>query len=451
MDLKKSIPEGEVVYTDEYGNELTERDFIIEFIKESKHNYTFDERLEKLMNNIPNVINKFGNFTSDEEFRTKVNSLDGSLDSILDKSAPENSYGYPIYKPFNSSDRDEYKKEFFVLFSYCLVFYSLYYDGAVYNFSMNGVIAKDFDVKISQLPHMLGLENAYVSSRPNALLEVIMPGYNAKKNVLDKMLFLLQNADKLIDYERTHNIDLFNYYKCMSKCKLFLMNGRVLADSDPKLTDKNKFAVMPHNTRNGKKQFYLLKKSNMNSKCDNNICKIILEEDQNGSLFVKSLQGLTDQLLRSNEYHTLLKKSPTMVTLGGVPANLNVSAANQIVVNVVKKEKLHSVGELIHTILDNPPLAPPPHDDVDLQENEHYQAVSDFLNYLGVECDGLEEYRYVDEYSDYVENDDDIEVLLDDEEDFQVNFDRHMNDLLDEMFAEIDVVPSEEKNVNKFK
>lgn len=482
MDFKKPIPEGEAYYMDDDGNVITESDFIAEFIKKCDYKYTPDERLDKLMNNIPDVIAKFDTFTQDEVFRSKVKDSDGSLNSILDRTAPENRYGCHIYKPFACNDRDKYKEEFFTLLSYCLVFYVTYYEGTVYNFNLSGTSGKDFGVSLQSLPHLLGLENAYVSSRPNNLLESIIPGYNSQKTVLDKMLYLIQNADKIIKYERDHNVDLFNYCKCKSKCKSFLMSGRILADSDSKLNGKNKFAVLPYSTRDGRQQFHLLKKSNMNQVCDNNVCKIILEEDQKGSIFVKSLQGFTDQLLRSTEYRELLKKSPTMVTKNGVMASMSCNTANQIKITVIKNGKHYDLAERYPT-----PLAPPPifldneDDDIPviLEKNENYDAVCDFLNFFGVEVEGLEEYKYVRKYKDSsnnsentsdttavsvasanalsvvpnaqttvvsssidisatkVNSSDDIEILLDEEEDFDANFDKYLQEMLDEAFDEI--------------
>lgn len=94
MDFKKPIPEGEAYYMDDDGNVITESDFIAEFIKKCDYKYTPDERLDKLMNNIPDVIAKFDTFTQDEVFRSKVKDSDGSLNSILDRTAPENRYGF---------------------------------------------------------------------------------------------------------------------------------------------------------------------------------------------------------------------------------------------------------------------------------------------------------------------------------------------------------------------
>jgi len=475
------IPLHERYYEDDDGNIITESEFIAEFIKKCDHKYTPDERLDKLMNNIPDIIANFDTFTRDEVVRSKVKDSDGSLDAILDKTAPENRYGCHIYKPFSCDDRDKYKKEFFALLSYCLVMYVTYYDGSVYGFERNGVSGEDFTVTLQSLPHTLGLENSYVSRKPNYLLESIMPGYNSKNNVLDKMLYLVQNADKLIKYEREHNIDLFNYCKCKSKCKGFLMIGRILADSDPQLNGKNKFAVLPYSTRDGRNQFHLLKKSNMNQKSDNNVIKIILEEDRNGSLFVKSLQTLTDQLLRGSEYIELLKKSPTLVTKSGVMASMSCDSSNQIVIKVIKNGKHYDLIERYPT----PLAAPRVHslkkedDSYVLEKNEHYDAVCDFLNFFGVEVDGLEEYKYVRKYKDSsnnsenttdttavsvasanalsvvpnaqttalsssidisatkVNSSDDIEILLDEEEDFDANFDKYLQEMLDEAFDEI--------------
>ena len=488
-EARRTIPLDGRYYKDDDGNIITESDFIAEFIKKCDHKYTPDERLDKLMNNIPDIIKNFDTFTRDEVVRSKVKDSDGSLASILDRTAPENRYGCHIYKPFACNDRDKYKEEFFTLLSYCLVIFVTYYDGAVYGFGCPGVPGKEFGVTLQSLPHTLGLEIDYVSKRPNALLESIMPGYNSKSNVLDKMLHLVQNADKLIKYEREHNVDLFNYCKCKSKCKGFLMVGRILADSDPKLDGKNKFAVLPYSTRDGRNQFHLLKKSNMNQKSDNNVCKIILEEDRNGSLFVKSLQALTDQLLRGTEYIELLKKSPTLVNKSGVMASMSCNSNNQIVIKVIKNGKHYDLAETYPTPLAGPCFV---HDDEEgdftLEKNEHYDAVCDFLEFFGVEVEGLEDYKYVRKYKDSsnssvnttdtksvsvaestslsvlpnaqnthsisvvstplkssasnVNSSDDIEILLDEEEDFEANFDRYLKEMLEEEFGKIDVIPN---------
>lgn len=177
----------------------------------------------------------------------------------------------------------------------------------------------------------------------------------------------------------------------------------------------------------------------MNQKSDNNVCKIILEEDKNGSLFVKSLQGFTDQLLRGTEYKELLKKSPTMVTKNGVIASMSCNSANQIKIKAIKNGKHYDLAERYPT----PQAAPAPRDTRRLTENEHYEAVADFLNYFGVECNNLEEYRYVESYLEpEVNDDDDIEILLDEKEDFEANFDRYLMEMLDEEFEKIDVTPN---------
>lgn len=55
----------------------------------------------------------------------------------------------------------------------------------------------------------------------------------------------------------------------------------------------------------------------------------------------------------------------------------------------------------------------------------------------------LEEYRYVESYLEpEVNDDDDIEILLDEKEDFEANFDRYLMEMLDEEFGKIDVTPN---------
>lgn len=161
---------------------------------------------------------------------------------------------------------------------------------------------------------------------------------------------------------------------------------------------------------------------------------------------------------------------------------MSCNTANQIKITVIKNGKHYDLAERYPT-----PLAPPPifldneEDDIPviLEKNENYDAVCDLLNYFNVECDGLEDYRYVRVYpkpskdgvnttdvysfnnatslipnsqntsltsvafsstdmsSTKVNSSDDIEILLDEEEDFDANFDKYLQEMLDEAFDEI--------------
>ena len=58
-EARRTIPLDGRYYKDDDGNIITESDFIAEFIKKCDHKYTPDERLDKLMNNIPDIIKNF--------------------------------------------------------------------------------------------------------------------------------------------------------------------------------------------------------------------------------------------------------------------------------------------------------------------------------------------------------------------------------------------------------
>ena len=84
--------------------------------------------------------------------------------------------------------------------------------------------------------------------------------YNTK-SIIGKIVALIENNEKIIEYEEKNNVDIFNYYKNMQKNKEFLMLGKLYTPGHT-----SNITV----TTRGNNQLCLLKKSRMNTDVSNN-------------------------------------------------------------------------------------------------------------------------------------------------------------------------------------
>ena len=84
----------------------------------------------------------------------------------------------------------------------------------------------------------------------------------------------------------------------------------------------------------------------MNDGMSRNICKMIIQRDEAGNYFPRSLQGLSEQLLDTNEALELLRvrKDAKLLEIESLKAKLDV-CNNQLLENL--RENSVAVGELI--------------------------------------------------------------------------------------------------------
>lgn len=266
---------------------------------------TKEEKLESILSSILDVIKRFRDCNSAEEFRTLAKRGDGTLATI---TMMDPSSGFLLYKTIGLGLKD-YKKFYFETLGYALAYYLLFYRNNEFDIISEDDKSKTgkFRITDESLPHLLGLENKFVSNKECPLLNKIIPGYN-NLSILDKIHSLVFNYDKIIQYEDDHNIDIFNYYKNMQKNKDFLLMGRFVPDSD--LTDDMyKVHAVPHNNN----QVILYKKSNNNSTMNSSISKLLLQQLDNGNYFPRSMQRVSVNMLEEDEAKKILEKGISIV------------------------------------------------------------------------------------------------------------------------------------------
>ena len=104
----------------------------------------------------------------------------------------------------------------------------------------------------------------------------------------------------------------------MQKNKDFLMLGRIFSEDEKSSEEYNKILLLQRSDN----QLSLYKRSNMNDSMNRNICKMIIQRDEEGNYFPRSLQGLSEQLLDTNEALELLRKSPRHIKYKGIDVTL---------------------------------------------------------------------------------------------------------------------------------
>ncbi len=286
-------------------------------------NCSVDERLDLIIKNIPNIISNFTDCSSEEEFRMLAKREDGSLASIQVRDIKT---GFQVYAPIQL-DAYNYKKFYYETLAYCVITFILFFKDNEYQILSNNQ-ARGGVLTISEktFPHLLALENKFISEKDCALLEKIIPGFNSLNSILDKILCIVENNEKIIQYEKDNNIDIFNYYKNMQKNKDFLMLGRFFSDDEKNVNDKNK-VILIDNTDN---QLCLLKKSNMNGTMSRNICKMIIQRMDDGSYFPRSLQSVNGTMLQGFNIFQLLSQGPNNITYNGNPATLMCNSGSGV-------------------------------------------------------------------------------------------------------------------------
>lgn len=210
---------------------------------------------------------------------------DGSLASI---QIIDPGTGYKVYRSITT---EEYKNLYYECLMYSLILYELYWKNYKYDIINNYDNSKQGELEIldTSLPHLLGIESKYIGN--SALLEKIIPGYS-NSGVIDQILLIIYNHEKIKDYEQKNGVEVFNYYKCMQKVKDFLLLGRFFTNFDH-VYDNKVFILDNENSDN---QLWLVKKSNMNTSMNKNIIKILLQINSDGKFFPRSMQSISDDI-----------------------------------------------------------------------------------------------------------------------------------------------------------
>lgn len=357
-------------------------DFIVAFIR-NYANYTPDEKLDKLMKYIPDVISNFSDCSSEEEYRMLAKKSDGTLATI---TITDPKSGYKLYKPIELNP-EEYKKFYYQTLSYSLIYYIMFFMGAEFDVidNKNKTVSGTLKILPEQLPHILGLDNKIVSSKPCTVLEKIIPGYN-QQNVFGKILSIIEHNSQIIEREKKEGNDIFNYYKNMQKNKDFLMLGRIFSEDEKDAENYNKILLLQRSDN----QLSLYKRSNMNDSMNRNICKMIIQRDEEGNYFPRSLQGLSEQLLDTNEALELLRKSPRYASYKGIDVTLcAIGDLDEDLFHLVVKRKSDNaqIGEIYELRVH----AEPPTDLVrDRECSKDFDLVANLIDTLNgnVECLG---------------------------------------------------------------
>lgn len=360
-------------------------DVVVAFLR-SYTNYTPDDKLDKLMKYIPDVIANFSDCSSEEEYRMLAKNIDGTLATIT-ISDPKS--GYKLYKPIELNPED-YKKFYYQTLSYSVIYYIMFFMGIEFEIvdNKNKIASGTLKIAPEQLPHILGLENRFVSNKPCALLEKLIPGYN-KQNVLNKILSIIEHNREIIEYEKQTGLDIFNYYKNMQKNKDFLMLGRILSEEEEKTGEYNKMLLL----KRSENQLSLYKRSNMNDSMNRNICKMIIQRDEEGNYFPRSLQGLSEQLLDTNEAIQLLQNSPRYARYKGIDVTIYSTFdefTDSIKLNVKKVSDdmtfYHYYMSEDHCVL------PPTELELDRKKSKDFDLVANLIDTLNGEIDCLKKY-----------------------------------------------------------
>ena len=264
--------------------------FITDYTNNLDKDFTQD-KISKIIVHIPEVIESFKDFSSEEEYRLMATKYNGNLPAI---QIIDPTFGYKLYKPIAD---DKYKEFFFECLMYCLIYYEMYFKNWKYEI-VSDIEGKngEFEITDNQLPHLLGLEAKLLAD--NQMLNSFIDSYGDSP-VIEKILLLIKNYQKIIDYEKSHNVEIINYYKSMQKVKSFLLLGRFFNEfqSIPDGIEKKLNIISVEDNPDSNNQLFLVKKSNMNSTMNRNIIKILIQLNQDSNMFfARSLQSSAETI-----------------------------------------------------------------------------------------------------------------------------------------------------------
>lgn len=258
--------------------------FIKTFSADVNRNFT-EEKIYQVIRDIPKIIENFNDCSSEEEYRMLAKKGDGSLASI---QIIDPGTGYKVYRSITS---EEYKNLYYECLMYSLILYELYWKNYKYDIINDYNNSKQGELEFldNALPHLLGIESKYIGN--SALLEKIIPGYSGNE-IIDQIMLIIFNHEKIKNYELENGIEIFNYYKSMQKVKEFLMLGRFFNNFD--YAQDNKVLILDN--ENSDNQIWLVKKSNMNKTMNKNIMRILLQRNSDGKFFPRSMQSISDDI-----------------------------------------------------------------------------------------------------------------------------------------------------------
>ena len=261
-------------------------DFIKSYDLQLNHNFTEDKVFE-IISNIPTIISGFQDCSSDEEYRMLAKKSDGTLATI---QIEDPGTHYKVFKPITS---DEYKNFYYECLIYSLIYYELFFENWTYQIEDQNDGSKSGELTIDEksLPHLLGIDAKYIGNCD--LLARIIDDYNGKQPI-EQILLIVKNYKKIKLYEEKNSIEVFNYYKSMQKIKNFLLLGRMF--NEYRMSDPNQNKLIVFDKDDSSNQLYLVKKSNMNSTMRSSIIKIIIQLNENGKFFPRSIQSISDEM-----------------------------------------------------------------------------------------------------------------------------------------------------------
>ena len=268
---------------------------VSEFIKSFDSNKDYDFTNDKIMeviNNIPKIIEGFKDPSTIEEYRIKAKREDGTLATI---QVVDTKTNYMVYKTITAN---EYKCFYYECLMYSLLYYEFFFKNWIYEIEdlNSGAKNGEFTFIEESLPHILGINKKYLGNCQ--LLNNIIKGYN-NQSVINQILLIISHYSDIMKYENDNNIEIFNYYKGMSKVKDFLLLGRMFNEYDTPNLEGNRLYIIDN--ENSTNQICLIKKSNMNDNMENNIVKIILQLTKDGKYFPRSIQTVSNELELKNE------------------------------------------------------------------------------------------------------------------------------------------------------
>lgn len=258
--------------------------FIKTFSDDVNRDFT-EEKIYQVIRDIPKIIENFKDCSSEEEYRMLAKKGDGSLASI---QIIDPGTGYKVYRSITA---EEYKNIYYECLMYSLILYELYWKNYRYDIinEYNNSKQGELEILDTALPHLLGIESKHIGN--SALIEKIIPGYSGN-GIIDQIMLIIYNHEKIKEYEIKNGVEVFNYYKSMQKVKDFLMLGRFFTNFD--YAHDNKVLILDN--ENSDNQLWLVKKSNMNTTMNNNIIRILLQRNSDGKFFPRSIQSISDDI-----------------------------------------------------------------------------------------------------------------------------------------------------------
>ena len=276
--------------------------YIESIIKNEERDYTDNIDLQKLFDDLPDIINTFIDFTDEEKYRLMATDKNGNLAKIR---LVDSNTGKNVYVPIN---QEGYKNIAFELLTYALILYCMYHRGVKYSINSDEIKIGEFEILDKQLPHLLGIEPHHM--KRDGILEEVIPGYKqfSHEQVLSKILFIIQNSDKIIKYESQNGYDVFNYYKMMQKLKSFLLLGNVFHIADN--------VVHVYSTNKDNTQIVFEKRTNMNDIMQRSVVKVIARREKKAKrYYALSLQTAYNENEQNyKEYEMKATNRPSKVT-----------------------------------------------------------------------------------------------------------------------------------------